>query len=902
MNKYFSNTIITFLFTVFCIMTLDLKAQEGDDTKIAPSEAEETEGISTTDGITLDYAYPREYEIGEITISGTKYLNKDVLITYSGLSVGQKIIVPGEDISKAIKNLWRQGLFGDVQIKASKIVGDMIFLDIYLEERVRMSKYTFKGVKKSEEEELRNRIDLIRGRIVTDNLLNMTQNAVYNYYADKGFLNADVQIGQEIDKQFTNRVILVVDVNRGNKIKINEIIFKGRESVMAGKLKRKMSGTKERTRLNPKALKNIWKGLKKTNIPELMGNLNYAEASEFISNNIFRFKPFSQSKFLEDDYEMDKNSLIDTYNEYGFRDARVESDSIYFVDDKSINIVLNIEEGDRYYIRNIDWKGNSKYTDEQLDRILDIDKGAVYNKTLLDARLRMDPAGNDVTSLYMDDGYLFFQINPVEKAVVGDSIDLQIQIYEGTQATVDEIIITGNTKTNEHVIRREIRSLPGSKFSRSDIIRSQRELANLGFFDPEQTQINPIPNPQDGTVDIEYKVAEKPSDQLELSAGWGGRTIVGSVGVAFNNFSLQNIFKKDAWRPLPSGDGQRLSLRFQSTGRPFQSLNASFTEPWLGGKRPNAFSVSVFTSRIFSNALVEDLEKEDRILQYITGVSVGLARRLRWPDDNFALQNSINYQNYLLQNSASDFIVSDGTFNNLSFTTTLSRYSIDQPIYPRSGSNFSLTVETTLPYSQWFGKIDDYRDVPNSKKYRWAEYHKWKFKAEWYQAIVGNLVLKSSIKMGAMGWFNPQIGHGPFERFEMGGDGISNFNLYGKDILALRGYEAAQVTRGRTNTGEPFMAKYTLELRYPMSLNPSSTIYVLGFVEGGNTWGTFREFDPFKVKRSAGLGLRFFLPMFGTLGFDYGVGFDKGFSSNTKFFDYISTGGRFSVILGQEPE
>ncbi len=895
----FARNIIAFLallFLSFCIIPTSTSAQD-----------------------LLDYSTPKVYEIGGISVGGTQYLDEDVLITSSGLSVGDKINVPGDEIPKAIKSLWKQGLFSDVKIYATKVINEVIFLEIKLVERVRLSKYKFAGVRKVEEDDLRDRIDLIRGRIINQNLLSNTRNAIKDYYINKGFLNVEVDIAQAKDETFKNTAVLEINVRRGAKIKINEIIFKGNDAILSRKLEQQMKDTRERTAIRKDAPQRIWRDLKKANIGRTFGELSVVEALQYVDENILRFTPFNTSKFLEDEYQADKNNVIEYYNNNGYRDARIVRDSLYFVDEKTVNLEIDVEEGMQYYFRNIDWKGNSKYSDEQLARRLGIKPGDVYNKALLQSRLFMDPNGQDVSSLYMDDGYLFFNVNPIEKAIVGDSIDLEVNVYEGAQATIDEVIIRGNTKTNEHVVRRELRSLPGSKFSRSDIIRSQREIANLGYFNPEGIQINPIPHPEKGTVDIEYTLEEKPSDQLELSAGWGGNTVVGSVGVSFNNFSLRNMFNRKEWRPLPSGDGQKLSLRLQSTGRQYQSVNASFTEPWLGGRRPNAFTVSVFTSRIFSNHFVADLDRDDRQLQYITGASIGLGRRLTWPDDNFTLQTSINYQHYLLQNSISDFIITNGTSNNLSVSATLARYSLDQPIYPRSGSNISLSVQATPPYASIANK--DFSDLSqyDSKKYKWAEYHKWKFKAEWFTALVGNLVLRTSVKTGLMGFYNNNIGHSPFERFRVGGDGISNFTLQGTDIISLRGYEDSEITNTRLqvtetsdngedvtrsiNVNDPFYAKYTVELRYPLTLNPSSTIYGLAFIEGGNSWSSFRDYNPFEVQRSAGLGLRVFLPMFGTLGFDYGVGFDKSTQpiGNT-FWDYITAKGRFSIVLGVEPE
>lgn len=854
----------------------------------------------------IDYSTPKSYEIGGITVSGTQYVDENVLLSVAGLSVGDKINIPGEHIPKAINALWQQGLFADVKIIATKIVGSVIFLDIQLKERPRLSKYTFEGTKKSEEDDLRSKLNLVRGRIVNDNLLSNARNTIAEYYRKKGFLNAYANFTQTPEANMPNTVVVTVDVHKGKKVRIGEIEFEGNENINALKLRKQMSGTKERAYINLKAPQTIWHDLKKTRLSEALGNLSLSDARNYISNNIVRIKPFSSSKFIEDDYEADKAAVIDYYNEKGFRDARIVNDTVYAEKDDQLHIRIKVDEGRRYYFRNIDWKGNSKYSDEYLSRILGIKKGDIYNQTRLQTRLSLDiNTGNDISSLYMDDGYLFFQATPTETAIENDSIDLVINIYEGAQATIDRVLINGNTKTKEHVIRRALYSVPGDKFSRSDLIRSNREIASLGFFDPEQIQINPIPNPQKGTVDIEYTVAEKPSDQLELSVGWGGRnattnkaSVVGTVGVSFNNFSLSNILKKNAWKPIPSGDGQRLSLRFQSTGPQFQSLNMAFTEPWLGGKKPNSLSVSLMGNRSSYTSGASLI---------ILGGGIGFGKRLKVPDDNFIFQAELNYQEYRLKNWFQDFIISNGRSSNLSLKLTLSRISIDQPTYPRSGSNFSASVQFTPPYSLLNNK--DYTQLSIGQKYRWAEYHKWRLRAEWFLPITNKLVLRTAVKMGMMGYYNSDIGHTPFERFELGGDGIANYNLLGKEIIALRGYDV--VTNNRviqdsgnlTNVGDPYFAKYTVELRYPLSLNPSSTIYGLGFLEAGKSWNTFKQFNPFEVYRTAGLGLRILLPMFGTLGFDYGLGFDKTAPTKPKnFSEFLSSYGKFTVVLGVEPE
>jgi len=834
----------------------------------------------------------KQYEIGGLTVSGTKYLDEGILINLSGLSVGDKITIPGDQVQTAIKNLWSQGLFANIEVNATKVVNELVFVDIKLTERPRLSKYKFTGLRKVEEDDIRNQITLARGRVVTENVKMTTINTIKDYFIEKGFLNVDVKIEEAIDEERPNHITTDIVVNRGEKIKINKIIFNGNDNEFAYSLKKAMKETKERSHVELGTPKQFVKNLTNKGIGERLGNVTVKGFQNFINEKI-RLRIFSPSRFIDDQYQDDKENILAYYNTRGFRDARIVTDSVVMVGDRHVNVFVSVEEGTKYYFRDIEWEGNTKYSEEVLNTILNIKRGEVYDQSRLDEGLYLSPNSNDVSALYMDDGYLFFNVVPTEKTVEGDSIDMLLKIQEGPQATVDKVTIEGNTKTNEHVIRREIRTLPGNKFSRSDIIRSQRELAGLGYFDPEQLGVNPIPDPVNGTVDIEYVVAEQPSDQFELSAGWGGNRVVGSIGVTFNNFSLREIFSE--WDPVPSGDGQRLSLKFQTTGPQYQSLNASFTEPWLGGKTPTSLTVGGFSSLI-SNGIGKWGDSNFTGL-LTTGASVAIGKRLKWPDDFFTLSSELSYQHYRLENYATNFIVSNGRFNNLSLKTTLARYSVGiNPIYPTEGSNIQLSLQITPPYSQFNNK--DYSGLEDAEKYKWTEFHKWKIKTEWYTRVKGDLVLKTSAKMGFMGFFNNDIGHSPFERFELGDDGLSNFNLYGKDVIALRGYEVISTP----SIADPFYDKFTLELRYPFSLNPSSTIYALTFLEGGNSWSDFRDWNAFELHRSAGLGLRFFLPMFGTIGFDYGVGFDKALPGGTSFWDYVGRFGKFSVILGQEPE
>lgn len=774
----------------------------------------------------IDYSSPKQYEVADIQVTGTRYLDQKVLILLSGLTKGEKIQVPGEAVTEAIHKLWDQGLFSDISIVADRIDGDKIYLNIHLQERPRLSKYALKGVKKSDANDIRESIKLIKGKVVNDNLIVSTENIIKNHYIDKGFLNVEVETETKNDSTLPNSVILDFKVNRKKKVKIGKIIFRGNEEVKNGKLARSMKETKQRRWWR------VWK----------------------------------TSKFLEAEYDADKKAVIAKYNQMGYRDARIINDTIYSNRDGSINIEINLEEGRKYYFRNITWTGNTKYPSDVLEKILGIKKGDVYDQSRLEANLFMNPNGRDVSSLYLDDGYLFFNVEPVEVLVVNDSIDLEMRIREGKQATINKVTVVGNTKTNDHVIMREIRTKPGQLFSRSDVIRSQRELSQLGYFNAETLGVEPKPNPADGTVDIVYTVEEKPSDQIELSGGWGAGRIVGTLGVSFNNFSLRNMFKKGAWRPLPAGDGQRLSIRAQSNGLYFQSYNFSFMEPWLGGNKPNAFSLSAYHS-VQSNGLQRGNELREAIR--ITGVSVGLGTRLKWPDDFFLLQGELSYQNYILENYQLISGFNNGNSHTFSLTGTLTRNSIGDPIFPTYGSVISASVELTPPFSAITGL--DANSASPAEKYQLIEYHKWKFDVKWYLSLAKNLVFQPKMQFGFLGLYNRDLGISPFERFYIGGDGLSGFGLDGREIIALRGYDNNSLS---PSFGGTIFTKYSAELRYRISPNPQATVYVLAFAEAGDSWLTFKDFKPFQLKKSAGLGVRIFLPMFGLLGLDYGWRFD----------------------------
>ncbi len=857
----------------------------------------------TADSVLMNYKEPKKFKVAAMDIVGTQFLDKSIIRSLTGIKVGESITVPGDDITKCIKNLWKQGLFGDIKVYASKVEGDSIFLTVSVLEKPRLNDITIKGIKKGDADEIKKKLEVLRGKPLTDALKTNIRNTVIDQYEDKSFLNPIIDITEKKDEGLVNSSSLLVVVDKGSKVKIDDIEFVGRVNGELSKMRKAMKDTRERSKVELRIKDGRSRKQKAKDGIYSLVNLNSNSVKSFFQER-FRLT-FKGSKFNERKYEADKQSLISYYNNNGYRDAKIVTDTVVNNDNGNVSIRIELNEGPRYYFRNITYKGNAKFPDETLNKVLNIKKGDVYNAELLQKRLSMDPDGGDISSLYYDDGYLFFSINPVEIAVENDSIDIEIRINEGPQATIKNIIIEGNDKTNEHVIRREIRTYPGDKFSRSDLIRSQREIANLGFFDPQETRVEPIPNPSDGTVDIKYVVKEKSADQVELSAGWGGQSggLIGTLGLKFNNFSLRNIVNKKAWSPLPSGDGQQLTVRVESNGKRYQNYNFSFTEPWLGGKKPNAFTVAAFRSRI------QDVYDRQVLGKQITnGLSVSLGTRLKKPDDFFIIQAAANYYGYQLDNFSNRYFVnnaplSTGKFSNLNFKLALSRNSINQPVFPTGGAKVELSLQFTPPYSL-FRKDNNFDGQTIAEKYKLIEYHKWKFSVDWYQSLgKSKLVLRAAAKFGFLGTYNKRLGITPFERFEVGGNGIpSNVTLFGTDIIAHRGYEGAYSTSG----GDPVYNKFLLELRYPFSLNPSATIYGIAFFEAANTYTTFKDYNPFKLKKSVGLGVRAILPMFGLIGIDYGIRFDSANGSPLKqyngFFDYIGKNGNISFILGFEPE
>ncbi len=805
----------------------------------------------------------KKYRLAGVDVQGVDFTDKAVIKLLSGLIDGEEISVPGDKITDAVKALWKQGIFEDIQIVQDKIIGNDIFLTIKVVERPRLSYFKFAGdVRKSDADDIRNKIRLLKERVVTDYMLGTIKNTVRDYYLEKGYYFNKVEISQVKDPAAKlPHTIVTIKVLKGKKVRIQKVNINGNSIISDAKLRRKLSDSKA----------------------------------------FHWYNPFNSGKYLEDNLQKDLPAIAEKYNAKGYRDARVVKDTVYFVSDKRVVIDITVDEGHKYYFGKFKWFGNSKYRSGQLDTILAIKEGDTYDQSKLEQRLMMNPNGYDISSLYLDDGYLFFQVNPQESNIHNDTIDFDILMFEGKQAIINKVTVKGNDKTNDHVIYREIVTRPGQLFRRRDIIRTIRELSQLGYFNPEKITPVPVPNAADGTVDIEYTVEEKPSDQIELSGGWGGQNslngstgtggigIIGTLGVTFNNFSARNFFKREAWRPLPSGDGQRLSVRAQTNGIYYQSYNFSFTEPWLGGKKPNALTVSAFHS-LFSNGAKKyisvvggDLYNPARQSMSIIGGSLGLGRRLKWPDNFFNMYTSLSYNYYDLRNYGTAFVFPTGFANDLNLGINISRNSVDQPIYPKSGSNFVIHGQFTPPYSSFNGKNYSDPALSTQERYKFIEYQKYKITGEWFTQLTNkkaaegkearNLVLRTKVGYGFLATYNKAVGTSPFERFYMGGSGISGFqNFVAREIIALRGYPDNTLSSAN---GDPICARYTMELRYPISLNPQATIFVLGFAEAGNTWSDYKKFNPFQVKRSAGFGLRVFLPMFGLLGVDYGWGFDN---------------------------
>ena len=799
----------------------------------------------------LSYAFPTKYTIGGINVVTDQPSNRTLVQAFSGLRVGQQVTIPGDDISQAIQNLWRQGIFGDVQILLDRVEGANAFLTISVKSRPRLSRYSFTGISKGKAKDLKEAIALRTNETLTPQTIANAVERIKKVYADKGFGDVTVSVAQSPDTAFgNNSVKLDINVNPGPRVKIGEIVFVNNTAYDDAKLRRLMKKTKQRAK------------------------------GYFVRN----------SKFKPEDYAADKDRILNHYYTNGYKDALILRDSVYTIAPGSLGIKITLDEGRKFFFRDIKWVGNTKFTDADLSAVLNIKRGETYNPDKLESQLFMNPAGLDVTSLYMDDGYLFFNITPVEVSVADDSVDLEIRMYEGPQAVVRNVTVSGNTRTHDHVILRELRTKPGDKFSRSDIIRTQRELIATGFFDQEKLNVIPTPNPADGTVDIEYIVEEKPSDKIEFSGGYGGKTIYGLIGLELNNFSLRNIGKPKLWNGYPTGDGQRLNLRAQSSGFGYQGYNLTFTEPWFGGKKPNSFTFSLF----HSNVNYSNLGTDRRDKMQSTGASIGLGKRLRWPDDYFVLQNSLNYTLFRMENYPLVPNFTSGRAHSISLTLTLQRNSTSDPIYPRSGSNFVFSGSLTPPYSL-FNTLN-YAEAAPADRYKFIEYHKYKFDASLYQGFgrQRKLVLMTGANYGFLGLYSKRTGITPFERFFLGGDGLAQFAIDGREFIRLRGYDsydAVTPSGSRTvNPGATIYNRYTMELRYPITTSQAATVYGISYIEAGNAWLNFSKYNPFDLKRSAGIGLRVFMPMFGLIGFDYGYGFDTSLvpgENKSQFHFYI---------------
>lgn len=879
------------LFLSFAILfNLDAQTQMTDSLSVKQINEAISKNVAdlSTSAPVISYTLtPKKYEIADITVSGLKNAMYEdyVLIGFSGLSVGDKVEIPGSEITNAVKRFWKQGLFSDIKITATKISGDKIWLNIELKDRPRISDISFTGVKKGEREDLENKIGMVKGSQITPNMVDRAKNIITKYFEGKGFNNAVVNITETEDLSKENQIILSIDVNKKEKIKVNNIIIEGNSEVDTSVLE---------------------KSLKKT---------RHKHTSSAKFRNFLR-----STNYIPENYEQDKENLITKYNELGYRDARILWDTVYLYNDKKVNIEMKVDEGDKYYLRNLNWVGNTEFSTDQLNSVLDMKPGDVYNQKKLAQRLTIDDdaVGN---YFYYNKGYIFYQADPVEVNIENDSVDLEIRITEGPKATIRKITISGNDRVYEDVVRRELRTKPGALFSRDDLMRSLREVAQMGHFDPEKLQSPDIqPDPESGTVDIGYPLVSKANDQIEFSAGWGQTGVLGRLSLKFTNFSLKNLLNPGSYKGIiPQGEGQTLQLSGQTNGKYYQSYSISFMDPWFGGKRPNFLSVGAFYSiqtgvnssyynnnslynynSIYGNNSYDynysNAYDEDKSIKTL-GFSVGYGKRLNWPDDYFQIEAALSYQLYKMKNWEY-FLIPNGTSNNLSLSLTLSRNSTDNPIYTRRGSQFSLSVQATPPYSLWDGK--DYETIAKNadgsesgEKYKWVEYHKWKFKSKTYLSLIPNIqktpVLMARAEYGLVGYYNKHK-KSPFETFYMGGDGMSGYSSgYATETIGLRGYE-----NGSIGYYSSAYTRLALELRYPLILEPSSTIYILSFVEGGNAWAEVKDFNPFQLKRSAGFGARIMLPMIGLIGIDWAYGFDKVNGSRQY------GGSQFHFIIGQE--
>jgi len=794
----------------------------------------QTNNTSSKDTIPsqISYVKGQEYVLGGITVTGLKKFSEETVKIFTGLRNGQMIKLPGDKLTSAIKKLYESKQFSDVDVYIAKIDGNTAYLQFNVKELPQLNEVVFTGVKKSKRKELKKDTDLKKGAMVTDNLIVTSTNYFKKKFTDKGFLKTKVSINTTKDTSDINVVNMDVLIDKGTRIKIKDISFKGNEEFSNRKLRKEMANTKE------KMFGRFWKA----------------------------------SKYIEDNYRKDLESILEKYSRQGYRDARILSDKLVWNEDNTISLEIEVEEGRQYYFSDINYVGNKNFTINQLSRILGIDKGDIYNGTVLKERVKGDntPNSQDLQTLYHNNGYLFAAVDAVETKVVNDSITVEIRIREDEKATIKKVTVIGNEKTNDHVIYRELRVKPGDLFNRAEIIRSIREIGQLGFFD---TNVTPEVKPdwQNKTADIDFTVTEKGGSQIELQGGYGGGAFIGTLGLSFNNFAIRNMFKKEAYKPLPTGDGQKLSLRLQAS-RTYSTYSFSFTEPWLGGKKPQSFSFSVYNSNQYQYDYRTGIVDKDQNLS-IVGVTLGLGRRLQWPDDYFQLSHTISYQNFSLNNygfRVGTDILSNANLNNLSYEVKLMRNSAGPSlIFPTYGSEFSIGAKLTLPYSLFNNK--EYSNISLAEKYKWMEYYKLSFNGKWYTAFTDKLVLMMNAEGGFLGNYSSKVGATPFERFFVGGDGLAAYQLDGRETVGLRGYENSQLS---SIQGGTIYNKFQLELRFSITDKPSASIYTLGFLEAGNSYDNFSSYNPFELKRSAGVGIRIFMPAFGLLGIDFAHGYD----------------------------
>lgn len=797
---------------------------------------------------------PKRYILRGVHVHGVQYLNQESITASAGLIPGDSIYLPSDFISQAVSRLWSRRLFSDVKIGAT-IEGDSVDLELFLKERPRVYDWRFEGIPKGKQKDLTEKLKLRRGTELSDYVIDKNKRLIQAYWAEKGFRNAEVDVRIDNDSIRPNIVNVTFVVDRKNKVKIGRINFTGNENIPDKRLRRTFKKTHQK------------------------------------SINFFR-----NTKLNESDYEDDKELLIDFYNSKGYRNATILRDSVYKIDDKRLGIDIDLSEGNKFYIRDITWVGNSVYPTEDLQRMFGFSKGDTYDKKSMHKRLgigrEVDPEGMSVSSLYQNEGYLTSQIEPSEIIVGPDSIDLEIKVFEGKPFTINEVNISGNNRVNDEIIRRELYTRPGELYNRALLMQTLRMLNSMGHFNAESLMpdIRPVPTSND-LVDIGFPLEETASDQFNIAGGWGSGTFVGSVGITLNNLSIKNFFKKGAWHPYPMGQNQRLSISAQTNGTYYKAFALSFTDPWLGGRKPNSFTLQAHFSEQ-NNAYYVWQKSTQYFRTY--GISAGLGKRLSWPDPNFTLYTELSYERYTLKDW-DYFVMKNGSANLLSLKFVFARSSVDQPLYPRRGSDFSASVQLTPPYSLFDGKDYSDKSMTDSERYKWIEFHKWQFKAQWFQALSrnSNLVLMAKAEMGFLGNYNRHK-ISPFQRFEVGGDGMSGYNIYGIDIIGMRGYEDGALDP--TSDYSCAYNKYTLELRYPVILKPSSTIYVLGFLEGGNGFTSWKTFSPFKIKRSAGIGVRLYLPVVGMLGIDWGYGFDRPNQGDTS----KAFGSKFSFVIGQQ--